>query len=225
MHRRVPGHFTDITDAFAALNAAMTPHRIVLERAQVHKINRTLQFRPPPNANAVSLRVESTGGTGSHPIIQAGNRFAGTSLILDRSLMDAKEIDTGTVLKGLKLRGTWDVATETGAWDIDGVNFGNARANHCLVDDCEIKNINVGFRTINLESPLRNNRVYFLNDSVISDWSNYGILEADHGYTSVLGSRVAQNPDAIAGGPKDRAHNNHGPYRAGAAEQDSFYFQ
>lgn len=205
--------FKSLTSAFAALNAAVTPHRIVLERGQAHMIDSALEFRPPGNGAGVSLRIEALAGTDARPVIKASDNFSGSQLILDRTYRQGNGFDAGSTFKGLELRGTWDVTTETGDWGINGITFGDFKANHCLLDDCEIKNINMGVRTIYQGTATRNNNVICVNDTVISDWSNYGWLDGEPGHTCILGSRFSQNPDAISGGPHGGRHNHHGPYR------------
>ena len=214
--------FRSLTSAFEALNAAVTPRRVVLESAQTHVIDKSLVFRPPANATGVSLRIEARAGSNARPAIRATESFSGSQLILDRSYFDGGRFDAGSIIKGLELRGTWDVTSQTGTWNIIGITFGDKKANHCLVDDCEIKNVNMGVRTINLSTKERNSRVNCVNDTIISDWSNYGWLDSEFAYTCILGSRFAQNPDAITGGPKDKRHNNHGPYRIGSPNRAVF---
>ncbi|WP_417607161.1 hypothetical protein [Primorskyibacter flagellatus] len=208
--------FKSLTSAFAALNAAVTPHRIVMERGQTHTISEPLVFRPPANAAGVSLRIEALAGTDARPAIKASDNFSGDQLILDRTYFDGSGFDAGSTFKGLELRGTWDVTTETGDWGINGITFGDFKANHCLMDDCVIMNVNTGVRTLNLRAAIRNNRIICVNDTIVSDWSNYGWLDGEHSHTCILGSRFAQNPDAISGGDQGGGHNNHGPYRVGA---------
>ncbi|MEP0964115.1 MAG: hypothetical protein ABJG75_20165 [Roseobacter sp.] len=216
--------FTSLTAAFSVLDAALTPHRILLERGQTHVIDSPLGYRPPTNASGISLRIEALAGTSARPVLQASSSFTSgrRALIEDASLQDANGIDNGAVISGIELHGTWDVTSETGNWGTDAINFSDNRSEHCVVDDCVIANVNVAIRTTNLSASGRSNRAYFVNDTIVSDWSNYGIFDGDSGQTSILGSRIAQNVDAITGGPKDDTHNNHGPYRAAAPNKTVF---
>lgn len=200
--------FTSIGSAFTALDNAITPHRIVLERDQTHTVTSLLLFRPPSHANGVSLRLEARPGVGRKPIITPSVGFSSEILIYDNSLRDTKGIDSGTVFVGIEFQGLWDVSNETGT-QINCLNFPDEGAANVVIDNCEFSNWGLTLY-LNGRTP---NRLIALNDLSISDWGDYGMLDNSQSLVAIMGCGIIQNPNAQAGGPKDDRHNAHGPLR------------
>lgn len=145
-----------------------------------------------------------TWGSGDAPVLQV----TGQSLAL--TIKDTNE--TQITISGIAFEGPWDPTTETG-FDPGFIRIRD-RDVTCtyLFHDCAIS----GFKNIDINSGVNvpDNRIMFA-DCAITDWRNFGFfLDKSHeGYFALIGSRIAQNPDALNGGGKNGLHNDHGPIR------------
>ena len=108
----------------------------------------------------------------------------------------------------------WDPTTETG----DYGNFGifslggsNTRCDY-IIYNCDFTGIQAVQAT--LSSSIDGNRMMFA-DCVWDGWQSYGIYSYwnEKGYYAILGCTIAQNPQALAGGPKTGMANDHGAVR------------
>ena len=84
-----------------------------------------------------------------------------------------------------------------------------------------------GFALIDL-SPARERLIDYtivVSNSAISNWRDYGIFSGQRavpgGRFALLGNKIAQDVDALNGGPKNRLYNTHGPFR-GASNEDTY---
>lgn len=203
-------NYDNLDSALTALNAASTPHRIVLERGQTHNRSSVFTFQPASGAT-VTFRIEAVAGAGAKPIINS-TQSSGLdgALFADRTKNSAGGTSSSSVFKDLDLRSTWDTTTESGYWDctlIDNLDFAG---DHTVIDGCALSNC---LRGVSVTTISNADRQLAVVDTTITDWSDYGIWGAAIGNGAILGCRIAQNVDALAGGPKDETHNNHGPLR------------
>lgn len=221
--------FTSLVEAFAALKAALTPHRIVLERAQVHIQTESLDYRAPAEATGTGLRIEARAGTGAKPVIQIGRAWIphpnlpSDTFLVDQGLRRTSGATSGTVLQNLDLRGLWKSSNESGrqidCLRVEGVGYG---ASSVLIDACDF----TGWQTGILPSTFpkgATGRVMTLNDCTMTNWGNFGVLDTSQSSQVFSGCRLMQNPGALAGSAKgsnrDNASNRHGPIRLSAPEK------
>ncbi|MEO9648836.1 MAG: hypothetical protein ABJ360_22620 [Roseobacter sp.] len=204
--------FTDLATAFAALNAASTPHRIVLERGQTHNVASRLTYAPA-SGSTLSFRVEAAPGNGALPLINATQSSgADGDLFLDATFENANPSASSTVFSNLEMAGTWDTTDESGFWDVKLINLAGKSSEHAVVDSCDLHNANRCVSQTADITGVRNDRLRLLHNTRMYDWSDYGWF-TDASRTAAVGCRFTQNPQSIVGGDKEDPHNNHGPMR------------
>lgn len=122
--------------------------------------------------------------------------------------------DTQVTLRDIAFEGDWDPTTETGdTGNGAAFNFYIAgTAFNMIVHDCTFTGLNSCDVTVNSERP--GSRILF-TDCIWSDWKHYGVYSFynQDGAYGLLGCQAAQNPLALAGGPKENLSNDHGPLR------------
>ncbi|WP_116598581.1 hypothetical protein [Primorskyibacter marinus] len=207
-----------LTSAFTALKDATNPKRIVAERGQVHTINSQLNFRPPSGASAVSFRIEALDVAGDKPEIHGTWVPADAGLLRDGTFQNGFSGNSGMVLQNLKITGTWDTTTETygasqtGTYGLSGVEGGDNKATSWVIDQVDFDGLYRGIDNLEINDPW-NGKLAHYNDVSITNWRDYALWNGGHGNTALIGSRLSQHVDAIHGGDKDGAHNNHSCYR------------
>lgn len=186
--------FTSIGSAFAALNAATTPHRIMLERGQTHTVTSSLNFNPAASNASTSFRIEARKGSGTRPVV-ANTLGNGNSIMIDNSRQGTTG-PTGFVLQGIDFVGNYDPVTDTGnevtlltTHVLDG-------AASVITDDITVDGIFSGI--INTAGPNDNdeNRLLFFNDHAITNWGNIAFFGGQGSKTSFNGTRHSHNPRA-----------------------------
>ncbi len=201
--------FTSLDSALAALDAATTPHRVVLENGQVFELNSAFFFRPPGVTTGSSFRIESRVNNGVKPIVRPGRNWQGDIFMADSSERDARA-DSGVVMCGIRFEGIWDTTTQTGT-QLTCLFLTDTGARNVVLDQCEFSGWGINVYPIGA----RFDRVIALNDLSVSNWGNYGVFHSTSSPTSVTGCAIAQNVDARTGGPSNTSgkNNAHGPIR------------
>lgn len=190
--------FRNIDDALTAMQQATTPHRVMLERAQVHTISSPFDYRPPAASSATSLRIEARDGDGAKPIIRAGARIPdGDILILDNSVRNVpSSVDTGTVIRGVDFQGSWDPTSLSGR-SIDCYVFNGIHScRHAVIDACDFSDWGRTFFTRNAGGDVPDRTIFF-NDVSISGWTTCGFFGGFDSVLSFTGCGFVQDVDAI----------------------------
>ncbi|MEE4187004.1 MAG: hypothetical protein V2I76_00970 [Roseobacter sp.] len=190
--------FRNIDDALNVVGNATTPHRVVLERAQVHTISSTFTYRPPPGSAATSLRIEAKAGTGAKPIIKAGDGIPdGGDLIFDNSLRRiSRSVGSEIVIQGIKFQGPWNPKTLSGR-SIDCFEFNGVHGSrNVLIDACDFSNWGRTFLTRDVGGSIPE-RTMFFNDVSISGWTTCGFFGGSDSVLSFTGCGFVQDIEAI----------------------------
>lgn len=208
--------YNNIDAALGQLRTARTPHRVVLERGQIHTMTSNFNYRPQAGAAGLSLRIEARDGNGAKPIIRAGSGInADSDLITDNSLRNVSgTVDTGTVIKGIDFQGPWNVRTASGT-RVDCVYFNGAYSSkHALVDDCDFSNWGETFYASAFGGRTPDRSIFF-NDVAITSWAGIGFFGGGDSVLSFTGCGFAQDPDAITRQAPD--NKTLGPIRVSSA--------
>lgn len=215
--------FRDIDDALAAMGNATTPHRVVLERAQVHTISSTFTYRPPAASSATSLRIESRSGNGAKPIVKAGPGIPdGGDLIFDNSLRRVSgSVDSGVVIQGIDFRGPWDPTSLSGR-SIDCFEFnGVYSCKHAVIDACDISDWGLTFFTRDNGGAVPDRTIFF-NDISISGWKKCGFFGGFDSVLSFTGCGFVQDVDAVTR-QTPSTNSALGPIRISSARMCNFW--
>lgn len=201
--------FTSLAPALSAMDAAATPHRVVLENGQTFELNSMFIFRPPSRATGFSCRIEARDPNGPQPIVRPGANWSGSSFMIDNSERDTS-VDSGMVMSGVHFEGLWDTATESGL-QIDFLLLPPTGSRHAMFDRCSFS----GWSMVFYPTGPRPDRLIAINDVSMTNWGNFGILDSSQSVLAITGCAIAQDENAITGGPtnSDRTVNRHGPIR------------
>ena len=121
--------------------------------------------------------------------------------------------DKDWILQGLKFIGGWNPQTESGTTN-NGIQLQGNPPQQFLLDGVTLQDFGGrNFSTTQVNAPYH----VFLNDCYLDGWRFYGIYMSGVQVCAITGSVLEQDPLANAGGPKDGAHNNHGPCRIASA--------
>lgn len=191
--------------AFAAPSPG-TITRILLRR----NTRFTRQSTQVLNRRVGSLHIGAFG-EGDPPVVQ---------MLDDHLAFDVVgNFDGDVVFQGIDFRGPWDSTRETGT-ATNGRRIGGLRSAHgnsrmVLVDDCRFDGFSI---TIWLSNDPDNPDpgLFVIQNCAITNWGDYGLFAGPNmgAHIAVLGSRIAQTPEALqGGGPKNGTRNDHGPVR------------
>ena len=204
-YRGAPAGSVGFSSLDAALNAARKGgplKRIMLRRGQIFPTNSIRMRR-----DYGSLYFCASPGKGRKPQVmwKPGQHI---------QFFWINDVDAGKtkdfVFTNIRFQGPWNSTTETGTPRVSGIYTGEKRPSYILIDGCEFDGFSI---SISIVKSAAKNDMLILNDTVITNWQDYGIFEAQQGYTSVLGCRITQHVNALSGGPKDWSHNRHGCIR------------
>ena len=126
--------------------------------------------------------------------------------------------DTNITFRDLVMKANWDPTTETG---IEGGGFDfNLKpvGATVLIYNCDL--VSMGYAiSMSIGHPSQ----FMVANCRIQDWKHYAMysfFNPDAGSKfALLGVEAAQNPLALAGGPKENMSNDHGPVRLERAEE------
>lgn len=187
---------------------------------------------------AIAAMPNSTANPGRRLLLRAGETFAETHIfiagkyigdigafgpgakpvLVPRARESVLRFDNGSAqeqfkLHDIRLQGRWNAATETGFRDYNPLRFREKPGGAI----CEFVGVEIdGFDTV--ESSMQGGAWLFA-DGDIGNWANYGSFfnssqSADF-RLAFFGCRIAQHVDALNGGDKNGAHNNHACLRMG----------
>lgn len=195
---------------YLSLNAALAgarksgqPKRIMLRRGQSYPTN-SIRLR----GNDGSLFFCAAPGNGTKPELVWKNGQHNSFFWIDD--VDPKKTKDLT-LDNIRFQGPWDSATESGNPHISAIyTGGDKKPSYIMVNGCEIDGFSMGIASVQTANA---KDVLIINNTDITNWRSIGIFEENQGYTSVLGCRIAQDVNALSGGPRDGSHNEHGCIR------------
>ncbi|WP_147114300.1 hypothetical protein [Tateyamaria sp. syn59] len=211
--------FTSIRDAWNVMANARRASRIVLERGQDYTISPSdISLYQPSGAASVSLRMQARPSTGpsdaAKPVVQATG-FAGqeANVFYDNSVGNSASASSGTVFSDIDFRGQWNAINESGVrLTFYQVASGGSGPTSVTFDACNFTGWGITLYGSDWPSGRGvTNRVATYNDCTITEWGGYGILEASQSSHAITGCRIAQNPNAQAGG--DRTNEPNAPIR------------
>lgn len=198
----VPGcqRVTSLSQAQNAMANASQPTRLLLKRGQ------------SIDDFYISLGASNLGhlgawGSGVTPIVRTG-----ANAYTLRAFQSTPQ--TQVTVENIDFRGGWDSTTETGMASITPL-FLRDKNTSCFytLHRCNFS----GYSSLTLTTAANVQNTVIVSDTVITNWRDYGIFifTANHPDTrvAVIGSRIAQHPDALNGGTKNGLHNTHGPIR------------
>lgn len=185
--------------------------RVILERGQTHNFTNFKNMQVGGTQDGpTSMRFEAADGPGAAPIFQVSPSIGGLIMqdVLRQGSVPTAECDI--VFSGLDIRGNWDSTTETGtaATFLLSMSTGSG---YTLFDDCVVSGFGTLLQTQNTSRQIQ----YTLNDTVVTNWSDYAVLDGGNQSVAALtGSRIMQHVDALSGGPQGSPrHNTQGPTR------------
>lgn len=195
---------TSLNAAIARAENQSLSHRIVLKDGQTFSLNYGEVGRYHPS---ISIVAEYAGGP--KPVVNVTQGF-----FWNDTKVPAGTRNRDFRIQGIDFYGPWDSTTESGTGNVNlWAAIGNPPV-QIVFDDVLMDGFGIAVQASFSGNPvLQGDQKTFLNDSVITNWRDYGIFDSRNEGFSILGSAVRQNPMALSGGPKDGAHNNHGPYR------------
>jgi hypothetical protein len=162
-----------------------------------------------------------TYGSGARPIIEKpiGGAFFGAPI---HSLDESGFL----IVNGIEAVGQWDAVNEVSGGDVSRAQamLGGEGKSHVLTYDCIFRGssgTNVVVSQLQNRGTQKKERSFTICNTLVTGWRDYGIMvrgnctEAFRQDVSVLGSRVAQLPNAAQGAAgKEGLQNQHGPIRA-----------
>ena len=126
--------------------------------------------------------------------------------------------DTNITFRDLVMKADWDPTTETG---IEGNGFDfNLKPVPAtvLIYNCDLSNMGYSI-SMSIGQPSQ----FMVANCRVRDWKHYALYSffnpGSGSKFAVLGVEAAQNPLALAGGPKENLSNDHGPVRLERAEE------
>jgi hypothetical protein len=160
-------------------------------------------------------------GTGDRPVISRpfGGPFFGAPI-------HSQSAPGFLIVNGIEAVGSWDAVNETDSASTNAAQamLGGEGRCHVLAYDCIFRGssgTNVVVSQLQNRGTQKKERSYTICDTLVTGWRDYGIMvrgnctEAFRQDLSVLGSRVAQLPNAAQGAAgKEGLQNQHGPIRA-----------
>jgi hypothetical protein len=194
--------YTSFNAAVAAVDGVGAPRRIMLRRGQSFPVS-SYRFR----GSFDNLLCCSQPGAGAKAELVWQPNSNGRMLWIDN--VDARRTKD-FIFENLKFRGPWDSTVEAGDGGATGLYIFNDGPSYMLINQCEFTGFSVA---VGIYGDVDKNNVFVMNDTLITNWRDYGFYVANQGYMGLTGCRITQHIDALSGGPKDGAHNNHGPIR------------
>lgn len=121
---------------------------------------------------------------------------------------------TQFTIDNIHFQGEWDSTTELGIPTKTPL-FLRDKSIGCFfgIHNCEFD----GFETLALTTNANSLNTVIMSNTGITNWRDYGIfafVNSDpDSRMALIGTRIAQHPDALNGGSKNGLHNTHGPFR------------
>ncbi|MEO1196952.1 MAG: hypothetical protein AAFX45_12370 [Pseudomonadota bacterium] len=156
-------------------------------------------------------------GSGNRPIISLGTSGNGVSFNTGGGGSGAFE---EVIVSGLDIRGTYDATTATSSSNTtaDAINFSNTGRNtHKTVWDCRIRGVGKGIRLEGTVAFSQAQRNFYMGNTRIENWLDYGVFSGDGGDWGLSGCTVQQPTGTINGQGKPGGFADHGPFRISRA--------
>ena len=157
-------------------------------------------------------------GSGARPIISLAT--SGDGVRFNTGGANSSSFEE-LIVDGLDIRGSYDAtASNPVNTSAVGINFtGAGRLIHKTVWDCRISGMARGvlvFGPTQFTTPARN---FYMGNTVITNWLDYGVFCDDAGDFGLSGCRVQQPTGTINGSGKGSSpfHPDHGPFRISRA--------
>ncbi len=191
------GQYSSLSAALTAYQNLAGKGRVLLKRGETHTITSAINV-----TTAHGNFHMGAWGSGAKPVLN--NTVGGVNCFV----LKAGYANDFT-LSNLDIRGGWDATTETGLegqWGVFNYNATGA----ITISECDFSGLDTAIY------PHATTGLFCVNDCSITNWENYGIFagKAQSANAGILGSRIAQHVDALAGSTtKTQPGNWHGPLR------------
>ena len=186
------------------------PYRIMLRRDVSYDLE---EYRlDTTHPDEMHIVAEAGAGAGAKPVIRFVNGAPYTYYKINTQF-EMRGPNNEVVFSDIDFVGLWDATTETGDGNDDcfliqsGADF---QLDTFLVHNCSIYGFQRGVVTSAVQP---NTGGWVLSNTHIGGWRDYGYYGSGASDFGIIGCRIAQNVDALAGGDKDGTHNGHGPIR------------
>ncbi|MEM9739563.1 MAG: hypothetical protein AAF829_06805 [Pseudomonadota bacterium] len=202
------GQYSSFAAAVAARTSAAKT-RFMLKAGETHTSFADLQL-PGGHVHVVNDYDRSNDADKGYvrPILEA---TAASGYVLRTRDFQNRDV----VIQGLDFRGPWDTTTETGEPEKTGITvLATLPAPQTfIIDDCFFDGFKNGIHNPGHGTVDPSNSGLTVHDTVVTNWRDFGVYCGGASNIDLLGCRIAQDVDALSGGPKDGSHNNHGPVR------------
>ncbi|MEL7114025.1 MAG: hypothetical protein AAGP08_00290 [Pseudomonadota bacterium] len=156
-------------------------------------------------------------GSGNRPIISLGNSGNGVNFNTGGGGSTTFE---EVIVSGLEIRGSYDATTATSgsSTSADAINFSSTgRTTHKTVWDCRISGVGKGIRLEGTVSFSQAQRNFYMGNTRIENWLDYGVFTGDGGDWGLAGCTIQQPTGTINGQSKPGGYADHGPFRISRA--------
>jgi PKD repeat protein len=201
-----PEGATLMNDLRAAIQGVRgSPKRIMLRGGETFAIPDRIWIR----LQETSMHIMGEPGAAERPVIQYDAAIdPAFSLFSHRATLPTIE----TVYAGLRFQGEWDSVTETGRETV-GISIEAKALGDVVVHDCEFNGLSQSVMEATAEKADQDQKSLFMSDTRVSDWRSIGQYAAGASRYAHIGCAIVAHEDAMAGGPKDGTHNEHGCIR------------
>ena len=199
--------FDDLHKAFDHIDSAgPIPKRVMLRRGEVWQLTKSTWFS---DRRAHFVHVIAEPGSGARPELRGVPDTGERAIFRHRNTLAGSEY----AYSGLVLRGGWDSTTETGFNTNYGIQIEQAAMGHVVVDNCHITGCDQAIFESNTDQEIQDEKSVVVNDCHFTNWRGLCHYAAGASRYAWLGTAIVCDPDALAGGPKNNYHNEHGPIR------------
>lgn len=190
--------YTSLATALTDARNSASVTRVMIKRGETHTLSSTFT----PKAATPNIYLCADGGSGDKPIVNVADSI---NYAFNISALGAHDF----TIENINFTGPWNSVTESGnlVWCFFNQNTSGCHYHHAT--NCEFSGWRIAIYCANNASLTST----FVSDCFITNWQNYGLFFGVNDQIYVYGNRIQQHVDALAGGPKDNAHNNHGPLR------------
>ncbi|SIO36264.1 hypothetical protein SAMN05444722_1676 [Rhodovulum sp. ES.010] len=186
-----------------------------------------------------TIYIDTEPGAETMPEITVSGENGSIIREMNKMMRPTAEGTVAFVARGIHFRGLWDAVRMEGVQAL-GFEFGrgaeevpasgftrNGPCEYWCLSGCRVSNFKICVSPVTRNpNPAANTILGVLHETEVWDWREYGIFGGGAGVRSdvgtrqffaILGSDIAQNPNAGSGWVKDGKSNDHGPWRGGAA--------
>ncbi|MEM6660620.1 MAG: hypothetical protein AAF666_00455 [Pseudomonadota bacterium] len=188
-----------------AVVRADKPLRVLFKRGQTYAL-------PTIDVRGQKLGLVDAWGNGAQPVLRAADDGSWVFKLGKRSRVE------GFSVANLAFQGTWDATTETGRSTRSPLHWTRSSTPcHHTVWNCRFS----GFDHLDFEIKKDTPGTVLVGNCHVTNWRNYGfLLNSPKTRFALVGMAVAQDADALHGGPKrGQLSNGHGPVRIANCSQ------